>query len=218
MNNNISTNDNTINNNQIYGNIISRRKYVGRKKIKKIGLIALIVIVAIWVVKSYNGFVDKEEQCNSQWSKVQVQYQRRLDLIPNLVSIVKGYATHESATLEKVIAARNKAMSTPSDEASNIQYEKAQSAVTSAMRDINVVIERYPELKANENFLALQSQLEGTENRIAVERKRYAELVQFYNRTIRVFPKSIVASVFSFNKKEYYQADKSAGQAPKVEF
>lgn len=202
-------NDNIL----INGNTKRKKKYT-----KKIGLIAIIVIIAVWVVSSYNGFVDKEEQCNSQWSKVQVQYQRRLDLIPNLVNTVKGYATHESATLEKVIAARNKAMNTPSDEASSIQYEKAQSAVTSAIRDINVVVERYPELKANENFLALQSQLEGTENRIAVERKRYAEFVQTYNKSVRVFPKSIVASVFSFNQKEYYQAEESASQAPKVEF
>lgn len=200
-------------NNLTNGNTANRKKYT-----KKIGLVAVVAILVIWVVYAYNGFVDKDEQCNSQWSKVQVQYQRRLDLIPNLVSTVKGYATHESATLEKVIAARNKAMNTPSDEASSAQYEKAQSAVTSAIRDINVVVERYPELKANENFLALQSQLEGTENRIAVERKRYAELVQTYNKCVRVFPKSIVASVFSFNQKEYYQADESAGQAPKVEF
>ncbi len=204
MNNNILTNGKT------------------KKNYKKIGVIAIIVIIAIrvvsFVVSSYNGFVDKDEQCNSQWSKVQVQYQRRLDLIPNLVSAVKGYATHESATLEKVIVARNKAMNTPSDEASSLQYEKVQSAVTSAIRDINVVIERYPELKANENFLALQSQLEGTENRIAVERKRYAEFVQIYNKSVRIFPKSIVAKVFSFNQKEYYQADESASQAPIVEF
>lgn len=211
MNNNILTNGNTPVRKNKY--IVSIKKYT-----KKVGLIVVILILAIWVVSSYNGFVDKEEQCNSQWSKVQVQYQRRLDLIPNLVSTVKGYATHESATLEKVIAARNKAMNTPSDEASSLQYEKAQSAVTSAIRDINVVVERYPELKANENFLALQSQLEGTENRIAVERKRYAEFVQTYNRSVRVFPKSILASVFSFNQKEYYLAEESASQAPKVEF
>ncbi|MDO5760790.1 MAG: LemA family protein [Bacteroidota bacterium] len=189
------------------------------KKYIKMGGLALVVIIVFgWTMSSYNGFVGKDEQCKSQWSKVQVQYQRRMDLIPNLVSTVKGYATHESSTLEKVIAARNKALNTPSNEASSAQYEKAQSTLTSAIRDINVVVERYPELKANENFLALQSQLEGTENRIAVERKRYAELVQEYNRSVRVFPKSIIASIFSFNQKEYYQAEASAEQSPKVAF
>ena len=182
--------------------------------------IAVIVVVVLggWLISAYNSLVNQEEELKSQWSKVQSQYQRRLDLIPNLVSTVKGYASHESSTLEKVIAARNKAISTPSDENSSVKYEQAQSQLTSAIRDINVVIERYPELKANENFTALQQQLEGTENRIAVERQRYAEIVQSYNQSVRRFPKSIAAKIFSFKAKEYYQAEQAAESAPKVEF
>ena len=189
------------------------------KKYKKIGvLIVILVFAVIWIASSYNGLVRKDERCNSQWSKVQTQYQRRLDLIPNLVSTVKGYAKHESETLERVIAARNKALNTPSNESSSVAYEKAQNTVTSAIRDINVVVERYPELKANENFLALQSQLESTENRIAVERQRYADTIRIYNQSVRKFPTSIRADIFSFGQKEYYQADASAASSPKVEF
>lgn len=189
------------------------------RKVAKIGIVAIVVLVIIvFFVGSYNGIVGADEACQSQWSKVQTQYQRRLDLVPNLVNTVKGYATHESQTLQKVISARNNALNVASSETNSAQYEKVQSRLTSAIRDINVVVERYPELKANENFLELQSQLEGTENRIAVERARYAETVQKYNKTIRRFPKSLVAGMFSFKVKEYYTAASNAETAPEVKF
>ena len=187
------------------------------------GLTALLVVIAIvvilggWAMGKYNSLVKLNEACSSQWSKVESQYQRRMDLIPNLVNTVKGYAQHEQETLTKVIEARNQASN--SLQSGDVQaVENTQAAVTSAMRDLNVVVERYPDLKANQNFLELQSQLEGTENRIATERQRYADAVQQYNQKRNLFPTNIIASMFGFSAKEYYMAQKGSETAPSVNF
>lgn len=181
-------------------------------------ILAVVAILILWAISGYNSLVKLNESCSSQWSKVESAYQRRMDLIPNLVNVVKGYAKHESETLIKVIEARNKAANTPKGEQNAEAYQKAQSALTSAMRDINVVVERYPDLKANENFLELQSQLEGTENRINVERVSYAEQVRSYNTKRNVFPTNILANIFGFEVKTYYAADQGSETAPKVKF
>lgn len=194
-----------------------------KKNIVIVALIAVVVIVVGLVFSTYNSLVGKDEACLQQWSKVESQYQRRLDLIPNLVNTVKGYASHEEETLLKVIEARNAASNVKID-ANNMTQEQlngfraSQDALSSALRGLNMVIERYPDLKANQNFLELQSQLEGTENRIAVERQRYADVVNAYNTSIRRFPKNIIASCFGFEKKAYFEAQKGAEAAPKVEF
>ena len=164
-----------------------------------------------------------EEAVKSSWSNVETQYQRRADLIPNLVSTVKGYASHEESTLTAVVDARSKATSvnismdelTPEKLA---EYQKAQSAVTSALGRLIAVSENYPELKANQNFLELQAQLEGTENRITTERMKFNEAVQSFNTGIRRFPDNIIASIFGFEKKGYFEAQAGAETAPKVEF
>jgi LemA protein len=164
-----------------------------------------------------------EEAVKSSWSNVETQYQRRADLIPNLVSTVKGYASHEESTLTAVVDARSKATSvnismdelTPEKLA---EYQKAQSAVTSALGRLIAVSENYPELKANQNFLELQAQLEGTENRITVARKEFNDATQSYNVAVRKFPANLVAMIFGFDQKPYYEADASAAEAPKVEF
>ena len=167
--------------------------------------------------------VTMEEAVKSSWSNVETQYQRRADLIPNLVSTVKGYASHEESTLTAVVDARSKATSvnismdelTPEKLA---EYQKAQSAVTSALGRLIAVSENYPELKANQNFLELQAQLEGTENRITVARKEFNDTTNAYNVQVRKFPANIVAMIFGFDQKPYFEADASAAQAPKVEF
>lgn len=189
-----------------------------KKNSKLVIILVVVVLLVLWCGSKYNGLVRLDEDCNSQWSKVETQYQRRMDLIPNLVEIVKGYAAHEQETFTKVIEARNKALNTSTTENSTVDYQKAQSNLTSAIRDLNVVVERYPELKANENFKELQSQLEGTENRISVERTRYAESVQNYNKKRRSFPTNIAASLFGFDKKDYYAAEEGAQNAPKIKF
>ncbi|HAP70283.1 MAG TPA: LemA family protein [Flavobacteriales bacterium] len=171
----------------------------------------------------YNTMVEKQEAVTAQWSQVENVYQRRADLIPNLVSTVKGYAAHEQETLTGVVEARAKATSVNIDpsklDASSIQkFQAAQDGLSSALSKLMVVVERYPDLKANQNFLELQSQLEGTENRIAVERKKFNETAQAYNTYIRKFPNNFVAGWFDFEKKDYFEATKGAEEAPKVEF
>ncbi len=190
-------------------------------------IIGVIVVVALILYSSikgtYNQMVTLDEGVGAQWAQVENVYQRRADLIPNLVSTVKGYATHEKETLESVIEARAKATSTTID-ASNLnaqsiqQFQAAQDGLSSALSKLMVVVERYPDLKANQNFLELQAQLEGTENRIAVERKKFNEVARQYNTYIRSFPKNIYASIFGFEKKAYFQAQTGADTAPKVEF
>lgn len=190
---------------------------------KKIILMAVIAIFSLTSCSTYNGMVTKEEAVKSAWSNVETQYQRRVDLIPNLVSTVKGYASHEESTLTAVVDARSKATSvnismdelTPEKLA---EYQKAQSAVTSALGRLIAVSENYPELKANQNFLELQAQLEGTENRITVARKGFNDATNDYNVTVRKFPANIVAMIFGFDQKPYFEADESASTAPKVEF
>ena len=185
--------------------------------------VALLVVIIMWAVSGYNGMVSMDESVQGKWADVETQYQRRADLIPNLVSTVKGYAAHESETLESVVKARSEASSVKVDP-ENItpeklaEYQKAQSGVSSALGRLMVIVEKYPDLKANQNFLELQSQLEGTENRINVARRDFNEAAKQYNTSIRRFPKNIIAGMFGFEKKAYFEAEKGAEQAPKVEF
>ena len=187
------------------------------------GLFIIVIILIIWFFISYNGLVSKEENVNQQWAQVEATYQRRLDLIPNLVATVKGYAEHEKSTLLDVTNARSKAYETPSNNVLNnpdafSQYTRNQAALGSALNKLLVVVEKYPDLKASQNFLALQSQLEGTENRINVARQRFNEAVKVYNTAIRLFPGNIVASIVDFQAKPFYQAEPQAAQAPNVSF
>ena len=172
---------------------------------------------------NYNRIIRQQETVEMSWSEVENQYQRRMDLIPNLVSTVKGYASHEQETLTGVIEARAKATSVTID-ANNMteeqlaNYQKAQRDVTNALSKLMMVTESYPQLRANENFLELQAQLEGTENRISVARRNFNKSVRQYNNTIRSFPTLIYAGWFGFTTKPYFQADEGAKTAPKVEF
>lgn len=186
-------------------------------------ILAIALIIIIWLVSAYNGLVKKDEACSQQWSKVESQYQRRLDLIPNLVNTVKGYASHEKETLLEVVQARNVASDSKVDpnnltQESLDKYQASQTALKSSLDRLMVVVERYPDLKANQNFLELQSQLEGTENRIAVERQNFADVVNAFNSKIRRFPTNIIAGMFSFERKAYFASEKGAETAPKVEF
>lgn len=178
-------------------------------------LLAVIVIVVGYFWTSYNGFVTLQQGVESKWSNVETQYQRRSDLIPNLVATVKGYATHEQETLEQVVAARSAATSVTGN---TTEFAAAQEGVTSALSRLIAIAEQYPDLKANQNFLELQSQLEGTENRIAVARQEYNEMVKRYNIAISKFPAKVVASMFGFEKSELFKAAEGSAEAPKVEF
>lgn len=189
-----------------------------------IGAILLIVILLFaGGCSSYNGMVDADQAVSKQWGQVESQYQRRSDLIPNLVSTVKGYAAHESGTLEKVTEARAKAGSitltadelTPENMA---RFQQAQNELSDALKSLLAVSEAYPDLKANENFLDLQKQLEGTENRIATERMRFNEAVEKYNLKVLRFPGNIWAGIFGFDRKDMFKADEGAQNAPKVSF
>ncbi|HNV51793.1 MAG TPA: LemA family protein [Tenuifilaceae bacterium] len=189
-----------------------------------VGVIALLVIILYSSIKgSYNNMVTKDEAVTSQWGNVENVYQRRLDLIPNLVNTVKGYAAHEQETFTKVIEARAKAtqvnINPQNLNAESLkQFQAAQGELSSALSKLMVVVEQYPDLKANQNFLDLQAQLEGTENRIAVERRKFNEVAQDYNTYIRKFPKNIWASIFGFEKKNYFEAEAGAEKAPEVKF
>lgn len=186
-------------------------------------LLVIVAILVVWAITMYNGLVTMDEQVNGQWANVETQYQRRADLIPNLVNTVKGYATHEKETLEGVVEARSQATQMKVDindltpeklEA----YQKAQGAVTSALGKLLAITENYPDLKANQNFLELQAQLEGTENRINVARKNFNDAAQVYNTNIRRFPKNIFAGMFGFDKKAYFEAEDGTEKAPEVKF
>lgn len=189
-----------------------------------IGVVVLLAIILYSSVKgTYNNMVTKEEAVTAQWAQVENVYQRRADLIPNLVATVKGYADFEQETLTRVIEARAKATSVTIDptnlnEASMQQFQSAQDGLGSALSRLLVTIERYPDLKANQNFLDLQTQLERTENRITVERMNFNEQARDYNAFIRSFPKNIYASMFGFEKKAYFTAIEGADQAPEVQF
>lgn len=185
--------------------------------------IGVVALVAIFFYTTYNGLVTKEETLSSAWSNVETQYQRRADLIPNLVNTVKGYAAHESETLGAVTEARAKATSINLS-ASDLTPEKleafqqAQANVRSALGRLIAVAENYPDLKANQNFLELQAQLEGTENRIAVARKDFNAAAQRYNVAVRRFPSNLVAGLFGFEKKPYFDASEGADKTPEVQF
>ncbi|MDH6534389.1 LemA family protein [Parabacteroides sp. 52] len=194
------------------------------KKLLWIAIPVILLIVAfVWVKGVYNTMVTQDEKVKTAWSQVENQYQRRLDLIPNLVNTVKGYASHEQSTLEGVIEARAKATQTTID-TDNLTPEKmqafqhSQAELSNALSRLMVVVERYPELKANQNFLELQAQLEGTENRIAVERQRFNEVAQGYNTYIRQFPTNILSGIFGFQSKAYFAAESGAEKAPVVAF
>ena len=185
--------------------------------------IVVIVLVALWGISSYNGLVSMDENVSNQWANVETQYQRRSDLIPNLVNTVKGYAKHESQTLEAVMAARSQATQVKIDPSNCTPqqlaaYQKAQGDVTTALGKLLAITENYPDLKANQNFLELQSQLEGTENRINVARKDFNDTAKKYNTLLRRFPRNIIASMFGFEKRNYFEAEAGAEKAPKVEF
>lgn len=185
--------------------------------------VGILVVVVLWAIGGYNGMVKMDEQVQNSWANVETQYQRRADLIPNLVSTVKGYAKHEQQTLEDVVKARSEATQVKVD-AENLTpeklaaFQKAQSGVSSALGRLLAVAENYPDLKANQNFLELQSQLEGTENRITVARKDFNDTAKSYNQAIRQFPKNILAGMFGFEKKSYFEAEAGSEKAPKVEF
>ncbi|WP_278905879.1 LemA family protein [Leyella stercorea] len=185
--------------------------------------VVVIALVAIWGISSYNGLVSMDENVSNQWANVETQYQRRSDLIPNLVNTVKGYAKHESQTLESVMQARSQATQVKIDPSNCTPqqlaaYQKAQGDVTTALGKLLAITENYPDLKANQNFLELQSQLEGTENRINVARKDFNDTAKKYNTSLRRFPRNIVASMFGFEKRNYFEAEAGAEKAPKVEF
>ena len=185
--------------------------------------IVVIVLVALWGISSYNGLVGMDENVSNKWANVETQYQRRSDLIPNRVNTVKGYAKHESQTLEAVMAARSQATQEKIDPSNCTPqqlaaYQKAQGDVTTALGKLLAITENYPDLKANQNFLELQSQLEGTENRINVARKDFNDSAKKYNTSLRRFPRNIIASMFGFEKRNYFEAEAGAEKAPKVEF
>ncbi len=192
----------------------------------KKGIVIIVVVVAamaIWAVSGYNSLVTSEENVKSAWSQVENVYQRRLDLIPNLVATVKGYAEHEQETLESVVAARSKATQITVDpgqltEENIAAYQEAQGEIGAALGRLIAISENYPDLKANRNFMELQAELAGTENRIATERRKYNETAKAYNTMVRRFPKNLLASMFGFGQKGYFEADESASSAPEVKF
>lgn len=192
---------------------------------KKSTIIILVVlaVVAVWAVTGYNGLVKADEAVSNAWSNVENQYQRRADLIPNLVNTVKGYASHEKETLDAVISARTRATQVTVD-ADNLtpekllEYQKAQGEVGAALGRLLAITEAYPDLKANQNFLELQAQLEGTENRISVERRNFNDVAKNYNTSIRTFPRNLLAGMFGFEKRPYFEAQEGAEQAPVVQF
>lgn len=191
-----------------------------------VGVLLIFALSMFVTVKNYyNTFVTLEENVNQAWAQVENVYQRRADLIPNLVEVVKGYASHERETLQAVVEARSKVggqinvgpevLNNPEAFA---RFQQAQDALSSALQRLMVVVERYPDLKADQRFADLQAQLEGTENRIAVERRRFNQAVQAYNTAIRKFPANIIAGMFGFHQKAYFKAQAGAENVPKVKF
>lgn len=186
-------------------------------------ILGIIAVVVIWAISGYNSLVSNEENVSNAWANVESAYQRRSDLIPNLVNTVKGYAEHEKTTLQEVVEARSKATSINIDAATATpeqmqEWMAAQQEVGSALGRLIAVSESYPTLRANENFLALQTQLEGTENRIKTERDRYNKAVKEFNVKIRRFPTNILASMFGFERREMFEAETGAEKAPEVKF
>lgn len=194
-----------------------------KKSLPWIIVIVILLAIFLWVKGAYNSIISADEKTSASWAQVENVYQRRADLIPNLVATVKGYAEHESTTLQAVIDARSKASQVTVDptklDAESIErFQQSQGELGSALNRLMVSVERYPDLKANQNFLDLQAQLEGTENRIAVERKNFNEAAQSFNTMIRRFPTNIIANIFNFETKGYFNASEGAETAPVVEF
>lgn len=196
---------------------------MSKKTIIWIVVLGVLAIAVIWGVNRYNAIITAEEDVNTAWSQVENQYQRRADLIPNLVETVKGYAAHESETLEGVITARAKATQVVVDptQATAEQiaaFQAAQGELSQALGRLMAISESYPDLKANQNFGALQSQLEGTENRITVARNNFNEMARKFNTLIRRFPTNMIASMMNAEKRPYFEANESANQVPQVQF
>ncbi|MEG1498422.1 MAG: LemA family protein [Bacteroidales bacterium] len=186
-------------------------------------IVGIIVVIGLWIGSAYNGLVKNDEGVSSAWAQVENVYQRRSDLIPNLVNTVKGSADFERSTLQAVVDARATATQTKVDpsklnEQNMAAFEKAQDGLSSALGRLLMVVERYPDLKANQNFRDLQTQLESTENRITVERKKFNDIVRVYNTNIRKFPRNVIAGMFGFDKKAYFKAEEKAATAPAVDF
>lgn len=183
---------------------------------KKTGLVVLIIVIllAVFGISSYNSLVSMSEEVDGKLADISVQLERRADLIPNLVNTVKGYASHEQSAIDSVTQARERLVS------ANTLSEKAEAneQLTSALNNLFVIVENYPDLKANVNFLNLQDELAGTENRIAVARRDYNDAVKEYNKTIKSFPKNILAGMFGFSEKDYFEAKESANEVPEVSF
>ena len=200
---------------------------MNKKNISIIVVVALVAIVGLFFLTTYNSLVKKEEACSQQWSKVESQYQRRMDLIPNLVSTVKGYAKHEEETLLKVIEARNNATQVKID-ANNAtqeqmaQFQQSQDALSSALKGLNVVIERYPDLKANQNFLQLQSEIADVENKLAAVRRFFNSTTRELNNAVQTFPSNIFAKMFGFSKEPMFEVPKEEraayDKAPEINF
>ena len=186
-------------------------------------IIGAIALFALWCISSYNGLVSQEEDVEKYWANVEAQYDRRANLVPNLVNVVKGYAKHEEKVFTEVTDARTK-IGQININAENMtdeqieKFQKAQEQMSGALSKLMAVSEAYPELKANENFRDLQAQLEGTENRITVERQKFNETAKAYNTEVRKFPANIIAGMFGFERKPYFEAKEGADEAPKVEF
>lgn len=186
-------------------------------------LIAVVAVLALWCISAYNSLVQLDEKVTAEWGNVETQYQRRADLIPNLVEVVKGYAKHEQGTLTAVIEARSKATSVTIDP-SNItpeelaKFQEAQQGVTSALGKLLAVAEAYPTLKADAHFSDLQAQLEGTENRIAESRRTFNEAAKAYNMKLRTFPNNILGGIFGLSTRSYFESEYGANKAPKVQF
>ena len=196
---------------------------MNKKTVTWIVVLGVLAIVVIWGVSRYNAIITAEENVNTAWSQVENQYQRRADLIPNLVETVKGYAAHESETFESVIAARAKATQVVVDPThATVEqiaaFQAAQGELTQALGKLMAISESYPDLKASQNFSALQSQLEGTENRITVARNNFNEVARQFNTLIRRFPTNLIANAMNAEKRAYFEATDGAEQAPKVQF
>lgn len=194
-----------------------------KKPLILIGIVALVILIIGWLMSGYNDMVKLDENVNREWSQVENQYQRRLDLIPNLVNVVKGYASHEKETLEGVIEARAKATQTTIDPSNMTEeqlanFQKSQDGLSGALNRLMVVVEKYPDLKAIDNFKQLQKQLEGTENRITVARKDYNKAVTIYNKKVRSFPNNMLAGIFGFSVRPQFKAQEGADHAPTVQF
>ena len=194
-----------------------------KKAMPWIVVLGVLAIIALWAANVYNGLVSAEEEVESAWAQVENQYQRRSDLIPNLVATVKGYAAHENETLEGVISARARATQITVDPSNATPeqlaaYQKAQGELSQALGRLMAVAESYPDLKANENFRDLQAQLEGTENRCTIARQNFNEAARAFNTYLRRFPNNVIGGAFGFEKKPYFEADEDAKKAPKVEF